>query len=119
MRQLNLSDIDELEVRLMTDRLAVWAKLEGQLQRLPAPERAAMAAELAHGRVPAVLPVELDGDVLRHQGDGLAAIDLALQRIDFGTIGTCTACGWPIGAKRLRAVPTALTCDACASALEG
>jgi len=37
----------------------------------------------------------------------------ALQRIDSGSYGVCAACGGFIGAARLSAVPTAVTCVQC------
>jgi RNA polymerase-binding transcription factor DksA len=38
----------------------------------------------------------------------------ALKRIADGHYGTCAACGRPISAPRLTAVPTAVTCVRCA-----
>jgi RNA polymerase-binding protein DksA len=40
----------------------------------------------------------------------LDEIDAALARIDEGTFGTCQACGKPIGADRLEALPWATLC---------
>ena len=37
----------------------------------------------------------------------------ALKRIEDGRYGVCAACGQPIGAARLAAVPTAVTCLQC------
>jgi len=37
----------------------------------------------------------------------------ALKRIESGHYGVCAACGQPIGAARLTAVPTAVTCLQC------
>jgi RNA polymerase-binding transcription factor len=37
----------------------------------------------------------------------------ALSRIESGSYGTCSDCGQPIGAARLTAIPTAVTCVAC------
>ena len=44
----------------------------------------------------------------------LDAIRAALARMDAGTYGTCLACGDTIAIGRLRAVPTASRCVACA-----
>jgi RNA polymerase-binding transcription factor len=41
-------------------------------------------------------------------------IRAALQRIAQGEYGICIRCGEPIDPKRLKALPTALTCIACA-----
>jgi RNA polymerase-binding transcription factor DksA len=38
----------------------------------------------------------------------------ALGRIADGSYGTCAACGGPIDAGRLAAIPTAMTCVRCA-----
>ena len=45
----------------------------------------------------------------------LRAIDAALARIEQGSYGTCTACQGTIAPERLRALPTATTCRACAA----
>ncbi|HMV68995.1 MAG TPA: TraR/DksA family transcriptional regulator [Myxococcota bacterium] len=44
----------------------------------------------------------------------ITLIRAALDRIDAGTWGTCVACGEPIPAGRLEALPEAATCVACA-----
>jgi DnaK suppressor protein len=44
----------------------------------------------------------------------LANIDTALARIEAGSYGICANCGRPVEAERLRAVPTAELCAACA-----
>lgn len=41
-------------------------------------------------------------------------IKQALSRLDAGSYGICTACGEPIGAERLRALPYAALCMRCA-----
>lgn len=43
------------------------------------------------------------------------AIRAALRRLEAGTYGLCAACGQPIPAARLAALPAATTCVACAS----
>jgi DnaK suppressor protein len=42
------------------------------------------------------------------------SIGAALNRIDQGRYGLCVSCGGAIGAKRLAAIPTAITCLSCA-----
>ena len=42
-------------------------------------------------------------------------IQVALKRIDEGTYGICANCGEPIDPKRLKALPTATRCIACAT----
>jgi RNA polymerase-binding transcription factor DksA len=48
----------------------------------------------------------------------IVAIDRALERIASGEYGRCVACGEPIPAGRLAAVPAAETCLPCAKARE-
>jgi DnaK suppressor protein len=45
----------------------------------------------------------------------LAAVEAATRKLDAGTYGQCDVCGEPIGAERLAARPTALTCVRCAA----
>ena len=40
-------------------------------------------------------------------------VRLALSMIESGRYGTCTACGKPIGAERMKALPYATTCMHC------
>ncbi len=44
----------------------------------------------------------------------LAEIDEALMRIQEGRYGFCLSCGGPMGLQRLRAIPEARYCLACA-----
>lgn len=48
----------------------------------------------------------------------LAEVDLALERIRDDTYGTCRACGRPIGARRLTAVPWCSLCIECQEAAD-
>ncbi len=41
-------------------------------------------------------------------------LELALTRLERGTYGTCTTCGGPVGAERLRVLPVTESCTACA-----
>jgi DnaK suppressor protein len=45
----------------------------------------------------------------------VAEIDQSLERIDTGTYGRCVACGDPIPAERLQAVPWAARCVPCSA----
>ena len=45
----------------------------------------------------------------------LAQVEAAARKLDAGSYGKCDACGGPIGAARLRARPSALTCVRCAA----
>lgn len=46
------------------------------------------------------------------------AINAALQRIDEGTFGNCTACGAAIAAERLEALPWTAYCVSCEQQIE-
>jgi DnaK suppressor protein len=48
----------------------------------------------------------------------LKLVELALERIQNGSFGTCIACGGGIGLKRLQAVPSASHCIECQERLE-
>ncbi|OCC24906.1 hypothetical protein MB02_05485 [Croceicoccus estronivorus] len=50
-------------------------------------------------------------EVLRRE---IQQVRLALLRISNGTYGTCAKCGADIGEDRLKALPTATRCIACA-----
>lgn len=47
------------------------------------------------------------------EAERLRQIDRALEKIGAGTYGTCEACGKPIEAERLEAIPFAATCVTC------
>ena len=53
---------------------------------------------------------ELDGGLEENAEHLLGKVESALQRIDDGTYGTCSACGRPIPEARLQAVPYATLC---------
>jgi RNA polymerase-binding transcription factor DksA len=44
----------------------------------------------------------------------VTAVDAALRRLAEGRYGECDRCGQPIGAERLAARPSAITCVRCA-----
>ena len=53
--------------------------------------------------------------LLRDARSRLADLDAAIARIDDDTYGLCDRCGGPIGDERLRALPDAVFCIACAT----
>lgn len=53
---------------------------------------------------------ELDEGLQEGAERRLEQVDAALRRIEDGSYGTCEACGKPIAAERLRAVPWAALC---------
>ena len=50
--------------------------------------------------------------------DLLSQVDAALQRLDAGSYGVCERCGQPINPERLEALPYAIHCITCQSAIE-
>ncbi len=48
--------------------------------------------------------------LLEQVSDELLQIEAAFQRVEQGTYGTCQACGRPIGAERLEALPATRFC---------
>jgi DnaK suppressor protein len=68
------------------------------------PEGATLAFERQHAAA-----------LLAAAHEQLAAIDVALGKLAAGQYGGCERCGQPIGADRLAARPTALTCIRCAA----
>jgi DnaK suppressor protein len=53
---------------------------------------------------------ELDEGLEENAEHLIEEIDAALERIENGTYGTCSACGRPIGEERLAALPYARLC---------
>jgi RNA polymerase-binding protein DksA len=61
----------------------------------------------------ATLDREIDYSLEENSEQVLRAIDVALQRIEEGTYGTCETCGQPISEERLEAIPYATQCIDC------
>ncbi len=62
---------------------------------------------------------ETENDEVLEGLDALTLLEVrqvraALRRIETGQYGVCAGCGQPIGATRLAAIPTAVTCLHCA-----
>ncbi len=68
------------------------------------PEGATLAFERQHAAA-----------LLAATREQLAAIEVALRRLETGRYGVCERCGQPIGKDRLTARPAALTCIRCAA----
>lgn len=64
---------------------------------------------------------ERDTSIAESLDGELAEVEAALGRLDDGSYGTCTACGRPIPAERLDALPATRFCvdDAAAASAEG
>jgi DnaK suppressor protein len=93
------------------------ATLERRLQRIGDDMRRTQGPLDADSQEQAV---ELENapvlDALDASGhDELSEIDAALTRLEGGAFGVCSECGEDIPVGRLKVVPTARTCAACAS----
>jgi RNA polymerase-binding protein DksA len=61
----------------------------------------------------ATLDREIDYTLEENSEHVLAAIDVALERIEDGTFGKCVSCGREIAEDRLAAIPWATQCIDC------
>jgi DnaK suppressor protein len=57
--------------------------------------------------------------VLKALRANLRLVNRALTKMELGTYGVCEACGQPIGAERLEALPWAILCFDCKQKGEG
>jgi RNA polymerase-binding transcription factor len=100
--------------RKLLQRRAAVERLERELsdeEEQLTRDRHADVVDLASVRAPG--PVL---ETLHHaQREELRDIEAALRRIDAGTYGACESCGRLIGRPRLRAIPSARSCLACAA----
>jgi len=95
---------EQLERRLanLTRRAAT---IEGDLKQPHEPDWQERATQLENDEVLEGLDEMTLGEIQQ--------IRAALRRMESGSYGICSTCGKPIGAKRLAAAPSALTCVAC------
>jgi DnaK suppressor protein len=89
-------------------------ELRGELDELKAAPRDPMGAvsfgkRVGEGTSQAVERIA-QVDAARHLDAKLVDVERALVKLDEGTYGTCDACGRPIGAERLEAIPWAVLC---------
>lgn len=94
----------ENEAERLRDHIASL-KMFGLKERLPG------AADVAAERDEQLVRRRL---TVRRARRALRRTEAALRRMRDGTFGTCQRCGKPIDPDRLRVVPTATTCVACA-----
>lgn len=105
------------ELRLTRDRLLVrGAELRDRLARVRR-DLARAVEPLPGDSADAAIVLENDEILVAIEETSMAELDrihLALERLEAGTFALCEACGREIGAERLRAVPYASRCSACA-----
>ncbi len=102
--------------RLEAHRFALLARYQAELERADEQTQALgaepveSATEQWDARVLAMMS-EMDARALE-------SVIAAIRRIDTGSYGVCAACGEPIDAKRLDALPEAPACRDCMRATE-
>lgn len=114
-----MSNYDALRERLVHDRLVILQQC-GVLEA----NAADLAASHASGDMRRELlaegdTVSVERSLIAKISEGaqstLAAIDMALARMDAGTYGSCASCTGEIPVQRLEARPQSVTCVPCAS----
>jgi DnaK suppressor protein len=114
-----MGNVDPARRRLEAERaraLASLARLSGDYDAVVAASRDSNADD-EHDPEGATIAFERSqvGALVRQVQRHLAEIELAVERWDAGTYGTCEACGAAIGDARLEARPVARTCVPCAA----
>ena len=114
-----MSTIDTEEFRTLLENER--ARLTNSVDHMHAEHRGSLEDELGEvgsggtdnhlgDTASATFDRELDQGLEEDAQQTLADVEAALKRIQAGTYGTCEACGKPIGAGRLRAIPWARLC---------
>ena len=118
---MHMSDTGPAKSRLNTDREQVRQRL-ADLQRefaaiVTSAREGAAGSDDEHDPEGATLAFERQhiAALLAQAREHLAAIDVALGKIDSGMYEICDMCGGPIGAERLAARPASLICVRCAA----
>lgn len=105
----------------MSRHEAARAQLEAQLARLlRRVGRIEGDLRRAHDRDWPEQAIELENDDVLKGLDEMTLAEIrriraALGRIADGSYGLCSACGQPIGADRMTAMPSAITCLSCST----
>jgi DnaK suppressor protein len=110
---MNARDLIRYKELLLAKRRALTTAKAGN--ESPAPSSGGDKGDLVDH---AAAALEADLQVRLRQTDSklLRAIDEALGRIEHNTFGVCQACGKPISAARLDAVPWSRLCRECKEA---
>jgi RNA polymerase-binding transcription factor DksA len=110
--------------RYKEELLALRARLAGDVNRLieSIPHEMQAAGDLSN--VP-THNADRDSDgldkevaLVQNEGELLAAVEAALERIENGTFGPCENCEEPIAEERLDALPYVPLCIRCAQAAQ-
>ncbi|MFU8816097.1 MAG: TraR/DksA family transcriptional regulator [Pseudomonadales bacterium] len=106
-------DLDEMKAVLerrreeLTERRERLARHTRHREEPLSADFAEQAVELENAETLVALDHEVHAE--------LREIERALRRLGDGSFGECTGCGEPVGEPRLRAVPYASLCIACAN----
>lgn len=117
MHKLTSSDLAEVEQKLRAMRIDAVDAIRSRLDEPGSDQPRSLGSLLGEGDQ-GVEDMLTDNEIalIQHELATLHDIDDALRSIEFDVGGICMACGAPIPLARLRAMPTATTCMACASA---
>jgi RNA polymerase-binding protein DksA len=110
-------DTQQFKQRLLDERARVQealaylheenaGSLEDEREEIPSDNHPADVATSTVNR-------EIDYTLEENEVRVLAAIDVALERIDDGTFGTCRSCSEEIAIERLEALPYTVQCIDC------
>lgn len=108
-------DTDAVRTLLETRRQEL-ARLIGQAHEAAHPVEVDQTTVGRLSRMDALQAQAMAQDAERRRSADLSRLDAALERLDSGEYGWCTACGGEIAAKRLELDPTAPLCIKCARA---
>ena len=120
MQKTTHADLIELEQTLQRERAGLLTRMRERLQLADGMAVPDWFHSLVEGAMAADVALLGDDDYAIYERDlaELAAIDAALQRIDFHVAGNCAICGADIPFARLCAMPSATTCLACQNTAE-
>jgi DnaK suppressor protein len=111
-------DLAEVRTLLTEERASTLARLATLERELSGMVEAADTANIDDEHDPEGATIAFERAqviaLLEQARRHLDALDVADARIAAGTYGTCQRCGAPIPVARLRALPGATTCVACA-----
>ena len=106
-------DVKKQKSQLMKRRRELLKLIEGSLEAVK-PVDVDQTTQGRLTRMDALQSQAMDLEIERRRHFEIERIERALQRIDEGEYGYCTACGEEIAAKRLEHDPTAPVCINCA-----
>jgi DnaK suppressor protein len=108
-------DLDSIRRELESRRRSTGERLSVLAERPELGAAQGFGKRIGDGTTEAISRLT-DIGVGRSLETGLMRTERALAKLDDGTYGTCDACGGPIPAGRLRAMPDSVLCVACAAA---